>query len=78
MCALNICPYREIHLCAAHMDIHVYYMHSHVFGVCIFVSVHTMCITSLLALVVLGRLMILLNVVLPGRMFGEVCWTPVS
>lgn len=41
-------------------------------------EVYTVCITSLLELTVLCRLMILLNVVFPGRMFGELCWAPVS
>lgn len=43
-----------------------------------FLWVYVVCITRLLGLAVLCRLMVLLNLVFPGRMFGEICCAPVS
>lgn len=46
---------------------------------CAYVSVvHVVCTTRVLELAVLCRLMVLLNLAFPGRMFGEFCCAPVS
>lgn len=43
-----------------------------------FLWVYVVCIARLLELAVLCTLMVLLNLVFPGRMFGEFCCAPVS